>query len=463
MSNQLIIFLFAVIYFGFIIYTRHKGDFEEFSVAGRSLGTFLIFATISATYIGPAMTLGLSREGYADGMYVTLFTSVTFISMLLSAIYIAPIVRSKFKESLSFGDVMGGTQSHHSKFVKISTGIISVWLMSSITIAMSYAGGELINNAFGFPKFWSIAVVTMIVVVYSSFGGIRATIQTDAFQLLIFVVLIPLLALYIINDTDFSWNNFAEFNSQKVDKAYDSQTISGVFGLVTFWMLSTGFDASIINRYLASKNIHVARKSTILAGVFMTIWAFITVFIGASGAMLHPDLLNSDQVLLNIAEAHLPQTLYGLFLVALIGVVMSTEDTTLNTASVVFSEDVVGGLWPKTSEIKKLKLAKYFTISLGIIAILIANYLTSVLGTIMYIFSIYMPLMIPVMLFSILKKTHYWQSAITSMIFGLIGFLMSEYLGIDLLPTTLIGILSGLLSYFLSDELLKMRNKKNPD
>ncbi|MFT5886794.1 MAG: SSS family solute:Na+ symporter [Arcticibacterium sp.] len=457
MSTQVIIILFALFYFGFIIYTRRKGDFEEFSVAGRSLGTFLIFATVAASYIGPAMTLGLSREGFLNGNFINIFTSLTVIAMSFVAIVLAPIVRKRFKESFSIGDVMGGSQSHNHKNVKIATGIISVWLMSSITIAMTYAGGELINNAFGFPKFWSIAIITGIVVLYASFGGIRATIQTDAFQLIIFLILVPLLALYIIQDDGFNWASFTESNAVKVVKARENKTISGMLGLVMFWVFGAGFDAALINRILASKNIKVARTSIILAGIFMSLWALLTVFIGNAGAFLHPELAVSDQVLLNIAEAHLPQTLYGLFMVALIGVVMSSADSTLNTASIVFSEDVVGGIWKETSQTRKLNLAKGFTVFLGIMAVFIATYLTSVLDAVMTIFTIYMPMMIPIIILSILKKKHYWQSAIVSMAMGLISFLVWEYLKIESLPSTFVGVLSGFISYWISDKIVATR------
>jgi len=454
MTTQIIIILFAIIYFGFILYTRRKGDFEEFSVAGRSLGTFLIFSTVAASYIGPAMTLGLSREGFLSGSYANFFTTMTTLALAFVAIVLAPIIREKYKESFSIGDVMGGPESHNHGYVKIAIGIISVWLMSSITIAMTYAGGELINNAFGFPKFWSIAIITAIIVLYSSFGGIRATIQTDAFQLVVFLILVPLLAIFIIQEDGFNWANFSESNALKVSKAHENQTFSGMLGLAMFWIFNAGFDASIINRILASKNIKVAKTSIILAGIFMSIWAFLMVFIGNAGAFLHPELTVNDLVLLNIAEAHLPQTLYGLFMVALIGVVMSSADTTLNTASIVFSEDVLGVIRKDTSRKYKLKAAKYFTIFLGIISVFIASYLTSVLNVVMYIFTIYMPMMIPIIIMSILKKKHLWQSAITSMICGPLAFLIWEYLKIESLPSTFVGVSAGFISYLVSDKII---------
>ena len=185
-NNQLVIILFGLLYFSFIVYTRRKGNFEEFSVAGRNLGVFLIFASISATYIGPAMTLGLSRAGFSGGLFLCFIASITGVGLILMALFLAPKIRSKFINSYSIGDVLGGPKSHNHKSVKITVGLICLWHLASITIAMSYAGGELINNIFGFDKTLSIAIITSLVVIYSFFGGIRATIQTDAIQLIHF-------------------------------------------------------------------------------------------------------------------------------------------------------------------------------------------------------------------------------------------------------------------------------------
>ena len=148
--NEIVIILFGVIYFVFIIYTRRRGSFEEYSVASRSLGIFLIFATICATFIGPTMSLGLVRDGYVNGGFSYFVTTVGGLGMVVAALFFAPRVRERFINSYSIGDIIGGRNSHDHKYVKIAVGIVSLWLMSSITVMMSYAGGELINNVFGF-------------------------------------------------------------------------------------------------------------------------------------------------------------------------------------------------------------------------------------------------------------------------------------------------------------------------
>ena len=458
-EKQLIIIIFALLYFGFIIYTRKKGDFEEFSVAGRSLGVFLIFTTICASYIGPAMTLGLARDGFSNGMLQWFFGVFNGFALIWVAFYYAPKIREKFIESNSIGDVIAGPKTHNHKAVKIATGIIAAWMMASIAIAMSYAGGELINNIFGFSKFWSIVIITSIVIVYSSFGGIRATIQTDAFQFLNFVILIPILAILMVMNDKFSWSEWTSFATGTTSAAFDATSFAAILGFIVFWAFSgTGFDAAVINRFLAARDKGVAKRAALFAGVFIFFWMFIMVFIGNAGAFLHPNYTNDDQVLLHIAENYYPGILYGLFIVAMIGVVMSTQDTTLNASAIVFSEDILGGFYPDLSDEKKLRYSKVFTVIVGIIAIFIAGFLTSILNAIIVIFSFYMPVLIPVILFSVFKKSHNWQSASASMVVGFLSYVIWDFVGSEIFPSILAATILSTISYCVTDKIIEIRS-----
>ena len=256
-----------------------------------------------------------------------------------------------------------------------------------------------------FSKAWSIAIITCIVTIYASFGGIRATIQTDAFQFLNFVILIPILGLMIIFGGQFSWAEYTTYATETAQKAFDSQSASALVGMYIFWIMSSsGLDAPILNRFLASRNIYVAQRATLLAGLFIIFWIALMIFIGSAGAYLHPNLEASDQVLLHIAEIYFPGILYGVFIVAMIGVVMSTQDTAINTAGVILSEDIIGGLFPNVSDHKKLYFSRIFTFILGILSIMIAGFLESILHTLIVIFSFYIPVMIPVTLFCHIQR-----------------------------------------------------------
>jgi SSS family solute:Na+ symporter len=462
-SNQLIVVLFGLLYFGFIIFTRKKGNFEEFSVAGRSLGFFLIFSSICASYIGPGWTMGLTRQGFTSGMFMSFIVPFCGIGLSIVGFFLVPSIRNKFANSFSIGDLVGGKKSHNHKIIQISTGLVSLIFFGAISVAMSYAGGELINNVFGLSKIWSIIIMTSIVIVYSYFGGIRATIQTDAIQFLHFIILIPILALLMLFNENFSWEEYSVITSVNTTNAINMEPATTILGMALLWLLSaSGLDSGIIGRILASKNSKVASNAAVAAGVFLALWFVLMVFIGSAGFYLYPELADNDQVLLQIASKNFPGILYGIFIIAMIGVVMSSQDTLLNSSSVLFGEDIVGTIFPSIHESKKLLVAKSYTIFLGVVSILIASKLSSVLGAIMTVTEYYIPIMIPVIIFSVVKTNCHWQSALVSMVVGFLSYLIWKNMGNDIIPELIVALFLSTISYLISDYILKANNQKSP-
>lgn len=453
-SSQWIVLIFGLMYFGFILFSRKKGNFEEFAVANRSLGFFLIFSSICALYIGPGWTMGLVREGFTKSMFMGLLIPVSGIGMVIVGVLLVPRIRNKFQDIYSIGDLVGGEKSHNHKLVRLATGIFSLLFFGAVTVAMSYAGGELISNVFGFSKSWSIAIITIVVILYSYFGGIRATIQTDSVQFIHFVILIPILTYLILSDESFSWKEYIELTANQTTTEFNTQPAIAIFGILLLWFLSaTGLEGGTLSRFLASKNNKVARNATIASGVFLVIWVVTMVFIGSVGYYLYPELDNNDQVLLYIASEHFPGILYGIFIIAMIGVVMSTQDTVLNSGSIVFSEDIISVLRPMTEK-QKLVSAKLYTILMGVVCIIMASYMSSILEVIMIVTEYYVPVMIPVIIFSILKKNCFWQSALSSMLVGLISYIIWQQFFSSIMPELFAAFTLSTVSYLICDYIL---------
>lgn len=268
--TQVIVLLFALLYFAVVVLTRRKGDFEEFSVAGRGLGTFLIFSTICATYIGPGWTLGLTRDGFSNGLFLAMIAPFAGIGLILVALTLVPTIRSKFSTSFSIGDIVGGPSSHNHRAIRMTTGIINLLLLSSVVVAMSYAGGELINNVFSVSKLTGIILMTTVVTIYSFYGGIRATIQTDAVQFIHFIILIPLLAVLMISNDSFEWAAYQQYMTEQTRMTYDAQSASMILGAMTLYFLAhNGLDATSLSRFLASKDSGTAKKAACYSGIFI--------------------------------------------------------------------------------------------------------------------------------------------------------------------------------------------------
>ncbi|MEQ8713241.1 MAG: hypothetical protein RIC80_09490, partial [Cyclobacteriaceae bacterium] len=179
----------------------------------------------------------------------------------------------------------------------------------------------------------------------------------------------------------------------------------------------------------------------------------------AMAAYLFPHLENNDQILLFVAEQYFPGVFYGIFIIAMIGVVMSTQDSIINAASISFSQDILEGINSSITDEQKLFYSKAYTIVLGIVAIGIASFLDSILAVIVLLFEYYVPVLVPIVIFSIVKKRHHWQAAIASMASGAISFLLWDNFGSPLIPSLVIGLSFNCIAYFISDTIW---NKRKP-
>lgn len=320
-------------------------------------------------------------------------------------------------------------------------------MFAAICVAMSYAGGELINNVFGFGKLPSIIVATSIVTAYSCFGGIRATIQTDAFQFIHFVVLIPLLAVIMVLSSEFSATHFTATLTQSTQSSFETLSISSIVGMALVWAFISGVDTNGIVRTFSARSDRAIRMGMIFAGLFLAGWLLLMNVIGVMGKSLRPDMRNSDQILLSLAEIHFPDAIYGIFIIAMIGVIMSSQDSLLNGASVVFCEDIIDPFFKMTDE-GKVICAKAATIGSGIVSIVIAGGIDSVISFLMPITEFYVPMLLPLIPISVLLKRYHWQSAAVAMGTGTFSFVLWKNSAMDeFLPAILVALILNLASY----------------
>jgi Na+/proline symporter len=128
----------------------------------------------------------------------------------------------------------------------------------------------------------------------------------------------------------------------------------------------------LISRVLACRSPEVARAGATLGGVCYLLVALIPVTLGLVGPMLVPDLTDTEQIVPEIAQRHLPPVLYVLFVGALISAILTTVDSALLAAGTLLSHNLLLRLRPDTSERTKVTVARASVATLGIIAYLLA-------------------------------------------------------------------------------------------
>lgn len=457
-ADKIIVLLFAGLYFLFIIYSRRKTSFAEYAVANKSLGSALIFATLAATMIGPAYTMGIVKEGYSAGIYYYLSIMWVGVNYLVMAIFFAKQVYRKFPDALSAGDLIAGSSTHNSKVVKVTIGILVFAQLVFISIFVTSAGGILVSNIFGWDQSISVTVIVVIITAYSYFGGIRATIHTDAFQLAHFVILIPLLILIMVFSKDFSISEYLVSTKEKFSVEVSDFQLGNYLEHALTWLLLGMMHPTTVNRILASNSAFSAKKAMIWTSIFMFTWMFIMVIVGDLGNFLYPGLEESDEILLLLGNNLYHRILHGIFAVAMIGVIMSTQDSILNGASIVFSVDILSVIRKTISNKRRLNYSKRSILIIGVISIFASQYVDSLTDAFIYLTAIFIPTYLPVVVFSVYVRNPRWQAAMASILVGILSSILWTFYGTETgFPTLLFGLVCSSSTYLLVHYLLKRK------
>lgn len=439
----------------FIYKTRRTSSYKEFAVSNNSIGLFLIFLSFSATFIGPGFSLALVKQGFDSGYFYLFIAGFYGLAKIIEGVFFAPRIRDKFPNALSIGDIIAGKESHNNKLLHFSVGLISFGLLVGFSAVLSKAGGEVMNFLFEIPRLTGIIIMTSIVVLYSFFGGIKATIITDAFQFILFVILISILFITLIINPI----NFDELNgniNQLSLAAYNGTGWGAGIGLIATWFLGEMLIPPTINRILATRNKLISKKGLIYSGIFMIVWLLIMLNIGAIIRTVMPDVETSEQLLLIIAQQKLKYGLFGAFAIAIVGIIMSSQDSLINSAAVVFTNDVTG-VYGHLSESRKLIFAKASTIVVGLLSVILAVSLPSILSGLLLVYSIWAPAILVPILAAILLKKGSAIAAIIAMFTGILASLLWRTFPInEYIPSILAGVFISLVAYIIT---YQFRNK----
>ena len=187
-DNVIVLIYLALVLTIGLLAGRGIRNLAHFSVAGRSYSSMVVFATLSASFIGGGFTMGNAEKVFTWGI-VNIFALWGFsLKEILVATFIAPRMDA-FSEAISVGDIM---EHAYGKTAKLVTGCFAVLLCAGIVGAQVGATGYIFELFLGIPRSWGIILGFGIVLLYATVGGMKAVVFTDLLQFAVLAVGIPL-------------------------------------------------------------------------------------------------------------------------------------------------------------------------------------------------------------------------------------------------------------------------------
>jgi SSS family solute:Na+ symporter len=345
-------------------------------------------------------------------------------------------------------------------------GIISAIGYIGFTSSQLLAGAKLASATFVEIDFLTALIIMgVIAVIYTGIGGMKAVIYTDTIQWIILMsglifIGIPI-SYYAIGGMDTIRATVGpEFLS--MGNVQWQQLVNWGITIIPIWFVGM----TLYQRIYASKSEKQAKKAWFIAGLFeWPLMAFMGVILGLFSRVAFQNGMFADMgysvsagmdpemglpVLLNTV---LPVGLMGLMLSAYFSAVLSTADSCLMAASGNVQTDILSKLFKfKQDRKSQLVASQVVTLSIGVLALLLASYMTNVLELMLYSYAFMVSgLFVPILVALYGKRRPNSLAAILSMLFGgtttvtLIVSKIALPLGLD---ANIFGIIASAIVYF---------------
>jgi SSS family solute:Na+ symporter len=327
---------------------------------------------------------------------------------------------------------------------------------------MGKIGGQLFASVTGVSLPWSITIVTLFTAFYTFTGGIRAVIANDGIQFLWFCLIIPAMVLLAYFKCPVSISEVATKAAELTNAGFSGMTGMQILGVVVSFLLGETLIPPYVARALSATTEQASRKAFILAGCFAPIWLGLCAALGFFGYYYLAPGVAADDVFLGLGKQLLNPFFYGCLMAGVVAITMSSQEATMNSASVVFVRDIVG-LRGNMSDKAQLLLGRAATLGCAGVAVIVAQFAPSIIDGLLICYSIWAPsLLLPFLLGLYVKNTKPMAGWLAMIAGGVVSIgwqtVLKEPLGI---PAILVGLAASLLGWLIGQWLGKAKSQQD--
>ena len=421
-STSLALVIFISLIFAFLgIYNSKKYQgLNNYLTANRNVGLFSLTTSLTASALGAWILFGPVSAATWGGIGAIIGYSLGTAFPMFFLIFLGKKIRKEFSKGSSLIEFM------RKKFGKSLFKLImmmTIFYMFIFLCAEVTAIAILINYISGTELWITALIVLFTTLVYTLYGGLKASIFTDNIQMIVIIILLLISFIFIISfmGSEFSFDLVKKENPHLLSSSYAANYTAGV----TFFIAVAAtnlFHQGNWQRVYAAKNYETLKKSLIISFFVIIPIVFFMGFIGMIAFSIDPNSRPDLGFFLLLLRE--PNVFLSLLIIVLcLALTISTVDTLINAISSLI---VVEGkaMLNLTKKINYLNLSKYIIIFLSIVSFLIASrgfdilylFLLADLFCCAFVFTVF---------YSFYNKNISERTAFFSIIIGLIGgFLM---------------------------------------
>ena len=444
----LILLLSSIFLLVGIYYSKKFRGLDNYLVANRSIGTLSLTTSLVASALGAWILFGPSSAATWGGIGAVIGYSLGTAFPLFILIYLGEKFRKSYPKGKSIIEII--RLRFGSNLYKLIL-VFSIFYMTIFLIAEVTAVAFLIKYISGTELWITAFIVIACSLIYTLYGGLRASLITDNIQ---FFVFFALLIICLLSITSMDGNNYSfEIIKKNKPNLLSTSYIPNYTAGLTFFIAVAAtnlFHQGNWQRVYAAKNYKVLRKSLIISFVIIIPIVFFMGFSGLVAVSQNPNVI-PDLAFFSLLLRENLVVFSVVVIVLAISLTISSIDTLINAISSLIIVDL--------DKIIKLKnnnksTSKQFVILLSIIAFFVASKGFSIL----YLFLIadlFCCAAVLSVFYTFYSKSYDEKNAYVSIIVGLIAGLLF-FPSPDFSQSILIGMIipTDIAPSFISQSLL---------
>lgn len=461
----LLLYLSSLILIGFAgKFASKEASLKEFYLGGSGFGVGVLFLTMYATQYSGNSLIGFAGSAYRDGWLF--LVSVTFMiaivgGYLLYAPKLYPL--SQKHNFITIGDYID-FRYKSSMLTYLIVGI-SIFALSNYMLTNLKAIGYIMEYVTGgeISFAWGIILMSIIMVIYETLGGMRSVAWTDALQgILLFVGVIIIFGVVMLHYGSIG-ENATLFLETKPELFADITLANQISWISVVILIFFGISVypQAIQRIYSAKNEQTLRRSLSLMVVMplLTTLPLIIIAVIGSAHFAHLDKMQSEEIILlmlsNLTHIEGMSIVITLFVAAAIAAIMSTVDSAMLAIASLFTQDIYHKRKPDASQKQLTYVGKTFSWLIMIIMVILAINLPS---TIWWLIQMKLEILVHIAP-ALMLGVHYKKISAKTILYGIIvGLGITLLFLLTPLPSKPFGFHAGVIGLFCNFLTIFMLN-----
>ena len=337
----LVLYLAGITLFG-ARFRRGQKNLRDYFLGGRTAPWWAIACSIVATETSTLTIIGTPAIAYAGNLgFLQLVLGYLVARVILCVVLIPQYFQGEFYTAYQLLEKLFGAR------MKSAAAIVFMGTRALAEGVRISAIGKVVSVAFGTGERISILIVTLLTLLYTLEGGMRAVIWTDVIQFSLYLTGSVAAFFLLLHKIPGGWTEVAHTAAAAGGKlrVFDftfsltqSYTFwSGLLGGTFLTMASHGTDQTMVQRLLAARNERDSKTALLASGVIILVQFALFLVIGvmlfvyAQRFNLPVPAGDADRIFPQFIVRDMPVGLAGLVLASIFAIAMSNASGSLNS------------------------------------------------------------------------------------------------------------------------------------